>query len=86
MQEKKRDLFDYLHEKVGCEYISDLPGTAKQNPQIITCALSAIHASDYPLTQWNDALDYLVKAPAQETAEAAYTLLISALSDADEVR
>lgn len=86
MQEKKRDLFDHLHEKVGCEYISDLPGVAKQNPKIITHALSAILPSDYPLTQWNDALNYLVKAPAQNTAEEAHALLISTLSDVGKDR
>jgi len=86
MQEKKRDLFDHLHELVGCEYISDLPGVAKLNPKIIIHSLSAIRPSDYPLSQWNDALNYLAKASAQETAEAAYALLISALSDADAVR
>lgn len=86
MQEKKRDLFDYLHEKVGCEYISDLPVVARQNPKIITQALSAIQPSDYPLTQWNDALNYLVKAPAQETAKDAYALLISTLSDVEKDR
>lgn len=86
MQVKKRDLFDHPHEQVGCEYISDLPRVAKQNPKIIIHSLSTIRPSDYPLSQWNDALNYLFKAPAQETAEAAYALLIFALSDADTVR
>jgi len=86
MQEKKRDLFDHLHEQVGCEYISDLPRVAEKNSKIIIHSLSAIRPSDYPLTQWNDALDYLVKAPAQQTVEDAYALLISTLSAADKAR
>lgn len=81
MAEKTLDIFETLLAKVGCEYISDLPYIAEKSPEVIHCVLVSISPTEFPLNQWNDALDYLVKAPAQNTAEAAYELLCSALSD-----
>ena len=86
MQEKVFDLFEYLRERAGCEFINDLPKTAKINPRLIIHAIASIHPNDFLLRAWNDALNYLVQAPAQETAEEAYALLIFALSAVDAVR
>lgn len=86
MAEKTLDIFETLLAKVGGEYISDLLCIAEKSPEVIQCVLVSISPTDFPLNQWNDALDYLVKAPAQNTAEAAHELLCSALSDAAEKR
>lgn len=86
MAEKALDLFECIQDKLGCTYISDLPFISKQNPEIIIHTLRSLCPSDYPLKQWNDLLDYLAKAPAQQTAEEAYSLLISTLSASDTVR
>lgn len=80
------DLFECLREKVGCTYISDFPFISKQDPETIIQALRSLCPSDYPLKQWNDLLEYLAKAPAQQTAEDACALLISILSASDAVR
>jgi len=81
MAEKTSDIFETLLAKVGGEYISDLSYIAEKNPEAIQYVLVSISPSDFPLRQWNDALEYLVKAPAQNTVEAAYELLCSALSN-----
>ena len=86
MAEKTLDLFECIQDKLGCTYISDLPFISKQNPEIVVHTLRSLSPSDYPLKQWNDLLDYLTKAPAQQTAEEAYSLLISTLSTQDAVR
>lgn len=86
MQEKTFDLFEYLREQVGCEYISDLPKVAKSTPLPIIHALASIRPNTVSLKFWNDALNYLVQEPAQSTAEEAYALLISALSAAETAR
>lgn len=86
MPRKTFDLFEHLQDSVGCEYISDLPKIAKTNPQIIADVLRTIIAEDFPLAQWNDALDYLLKASALNTAADAYTYLLSALSEAAMTR
>ena len=85
MAEKTLDLFESMQDKLGCTYISDLPFISKQNPEIIVHTLRSLSPSDYPLNQWNDLLDYLAKAPAQQTAEDAYAFLIATLNDAVEV-
>ena len=86
MQEIARDLFELLQEKVGCEYISDLPFAAKQNPLAVIHAVASIRPSDFTLHQWNDALEYIVKAPAQHTDIEAYSLLLYSLSAVNEDR
>lgn len=86
MTNKTLDLFEYIREKLGCEYISDLPGIAKKSPIAVIHILASVRPSDYPLQQWNDALNYFVKAPVQQTIEDAYSLLIFILSDMDDGR
>ena len=86
MAEKTLDLFECIQDKLDCTYISDLPFISKQNPEIVVHTLRSLSPSDYPLKQWNDLLDYLTKAPVQQTAEEAYSLLISTLSAQDAVR
>lgn len=86
LAEQTLDLFEYIQEKVGCTSISDLPSISKQNPEIIIYTLRSLSPSDYSLKQWNDLIDYLAKAPAQQTIEDAYALLISTLSVADKVK
>lgn len=86
LAEQTLDLFEYIQKKVGCTSISDLPSISKQNPEIIIYTLRSLSPSDYSLKQWNDLIDYLAKAPAQQTIEDAYALLISTLSVADKVK
>ena len=79
MQTKSPDLFEYLQERIGCMYISDLPEIVRKTPSLIYDALISFQPSDYPRNVWNDALTFLTHIPAQENVEKAYSALITAL-------
>lgn len=84
MPNEEKDLLERLAKQMGCCYISDLKNLDSAGKGKLAQELLHISADAYSLRQWNNALEYLVKQPIQDTAEAAYALLCSALSDAAE--
>ena len=77
-----RHLIDYLVAEIRCNYPSELHSLSTKSKRQLVAVLQATNPSDYPLKQWNDALDYIAHAPAQKTAEAACAVMIAALLDA----
>lgn len=73
-------LVEYIAYKAGCEYISDLHTLDEVKKRKAFWAVEKVMPEMYPLTQWNDALQYVVKADPEQTAEDARTALIAALS------
>lgn len=72
-------LLDLLREKSGCEYVSDLHFLDEMQKARLAYHLEKVDAEDYLLREWNDALAYIVKAPAQETVEKAKETLLKEL-------
>ena len=71
-------LVEYISYKVGCTYISDLPGLGKMKAVHV---LDDVSADVYPLKEWNDALQYIVHGSAELTAEEARAALMRKLCD-----
>ena len=51
-------LLEYLKQKIGCLYLSDLP-LAQYRAQIIKELES--RTSSFPLKEWNDTVSYITK-------------------------
>lgn len=74
-------LLDFLAYQARCEYLSDLPhATGWQRVRMVR-ALEKIPPEAASLHDWNDALDYLVQAPPEETAQAAREQLLAMLAE-----
>lgn len=76
---KKMSLLELLAWRSDCQYLSDL-----RNPK--GCAAHVLHElekidpEEAPLSEWNDALDYLAGAPAAENRTDAKNQLLTILS------
>jgi hypothetical protein len=68
-----------LTYKAGCEYISDLHTLDEVKKRKAFWAVEKVMPEMYPLTQWNDALQYVVKADPEQTAEDAKKVMMSML-------
>lgn len=56
----EQGLLDYLAEKSGCAYLSELrEGTKKEK---IRKVLMSLHADRYSMEDWQDAAEYLTDA------------------------
>lgn len=78
-------LLDLLAENAGCPFISDLRHiTGKERLQLAD-KLEDISPGEYPLPVWNDALNYLISAPPQQTSEEARKLLIDHYRNQEEI-
>lgn len=73
-------LLDYLAYRAGCTYLSDLKYLNRWEKVQLAQTLEQIAVEAASLRVWNDALDYLAQAPPEQTAEAARSRLITALS------
>ena len=73
-------LLDYLAYRGGCTYLSDLKYLNRWEKMQLAQTLEQIAVEAASLRVWNDALDYLAQAPPEQTAEAARSRLITALS------
>lgn len=73
-------LLEYLSHRAGCAYLSDLKYIDSWQRARLVHVLEEIPAEATDLHTWNDALDYLAQAPPEQTAEAARSRLITALS------
>lgn len=74
-------LVEYISYKVGCTYISDLPGLDGLGKMKAVHVLDDVSADVYPLKERNDALQYIVHGSAELTAEEARAALMRKLCD-----
>ena len=74
-------LVEYLTYKVNCTYISDLPRLDVLGRSKVARALEDVPVEAYPLSQWNDALQYIVRGQAALTAAEARAALLDKLYD-----
>lgn len=81
MRTKKKDsLLEFMAVQAGCAYLSDLPRISGRQRAKARQALEQLPPEAATLQEWNDALDYLIHAPPEETAQAARERLLSALA------
>lgn len=73
-------LVDYAAYVAGCTYVSDLHDLDTVGKRKIVRALEKLEPDIFPLREWNDALEYLVRAGPQQTPASAKDILISILS------
>lgn len=74
-------LVEYIAYKVGCTYISDLPRLDTLGRLKAARVLEGVPVEAYPLSQWNDALQYIVRGVAARTATEARAALLDELCD-----
>lgn len=77
-------LLDYLAQRVGCPFLSDLRYLDRQRRVRLLQALRSVSPEDAPLEEWNDALTYLTGAPPEGTVQAARTQLLALLDISPE--
>lgn len=65
--------------KTGCEYISDLHFLDAMKKRKAFRAIEKVMPEMYPLRQWNDALQYVVRAAPEQNAKDAKKVLLSML-------
>lgn len=71
----KTTLIEDMALTLKCQYISDLLSMTEGQQMKLYRKLKNIQPEEYTLFCWNDALNYLFHAPAQETVNAAYEQL-----------
>ena len=74
------DLIAYLAEALRCSYLSDLRFLDRHGRDCLSAVVAAVRAEDYPLRQWNDALEYLAWESPRYTAELAKAALLQKLA------
>ena len=74
-------LVEYRAYKVGCAYISDLSRLDARERMKAAHTLESIPVETYPLSQWNDALQYIVQGQAALTEAEARSALMDKLCD-----
>lgn len=74
-------ILDFLMKELQCTYLSDLYFRMNDYQQQLIEALVNLPVDEHTLQDWNDALTYLVRLPAQDTGEEAKRLLLSSLSN-----
>lgn len=72
-------LVDYLAEKLGCDYISDLHFLNKKERLKISNEVQKLNPEDWTIDDWNDALEYIVNKQAADNCESAYSELLAEL-------
>lgn len=73
-------LLDALSIQADCAYLSDLHCLSGWQKMRLARALECVPADAASLKEWNDALQYLVRHPPEETADSARERLIQSLS------
>lgn len=64
------ELLEYLSGKIGCMYLSDL--RLSRNRLFLINCVQRLNPNDFPLKDWQDAVEYLFEyAPHFQTVEAA---------------
>ena len=81
---RNQALLDLLAENARCPFISDLRHITGKERLRLAEKLEAISPGDYLLPVLNDALNYLIKAPPQQTPEAARGRLLDYYKTSEE--
>ena len=74
-------LLEYLAQKSGCTYLSDLRYLSQWEQFRLSREIARIPAAAFSLSIWNDALDYLTSLPPEPCASDAREALIQSLSE-----
>ena len=69
-------LLDYLAQRTGCVYLSDLRQLDQRRQFLLVHTLENLAPEDASLKEWNDALIYLTGASPAETAQEARAQLL----------
>lgn len=77
-----KSLMDLLAEKAGCEVISDLRYLSPKGQKRLARGLILVGSAEFSLREWNAALDYVVRAPPEQSADQARARLIECLDPA----
>lgn len=72
-------LVDYLAAQICCPYISDLHFLDFIDRITLAHVMKKISPAEWPLREWNDALNYILGGQAVSTAEDAYAKLLSGI-------
>lgn len=67
------DLLEYLADRLGCMYISDVKYVSRRR---LAQEISRLAAGQYSLQQWNEVVVYLGIGKSFETADAAREYLM----------
>ena len=73
-------LVELLALRAGCRHLSDLHCMDTVQRHVLLRALGRLPAQDAELSEWNVALNYLLKLPPELTPEEARNRLIQSLS------
>ena len=77
--EDEVSLVDFLAKEMGCTYVSDLTHLTVSQQRRLAAVLEKLPPDAAGEAEWADALAYMEKLPAQESAEEDRKRLISAL-------
>lgn len=75
-------LMEVLAKKAGCEVISDLRYLSKKERKRLAQGIVSVSSAQFSLREWNDALDYVVRAPPERSVDQARTRLMECLDPA----
>lgn len=78
--EDEVSLVDFLAKEMGCTYVSDLTHLTVSQQQRLAAVLEKLPPDAASEAEWDDALAYIEKLPAQESAEEDRKRLLSALT------
>lgn len=85
MEQTQLSLLDTLAFQMGCEYLSDLRFLGNFSRKLLVCKIRRIMSDTYDLSDWNDALKYLVGNPVEQEAETAKQRLIAVLEESSNI-
>jgi len=75
------ELLEYLAQRTGCNYLSDLRYLSQWEQFRLSREIARIPAEAFSLAVWNDALAYLAGLPPEPCASDAREALIQSLSE-----
>lgn len=74
-----QSLVDYLATQLGCEFISDLRFLTSLERLTLARVIKKLQPADFPLHEWNDAIQYIVNKRVVNSSESAYRTLLTEL-------
>ena len=78
---QKPGLLEYLASIVNCTCLSDLHTVSQSEKDVLAALIRMIRPQEYPLRQWNDALEYLAQINPFTTAREARAALLQYLTN-----
>lgn len=79
MNEKTQSLLDEAAAFMECPCLSDLRFLTPYQRCVLAAFFSRLNTKDYPLSEWNDALEYLTHAKKAHDSATAHELLLEHL-------